>query len=372
MELYLKRDLKFILNRLSRFTPLNGFSLCACLMFCSVTFFAGCSGQGADSFQGYVEGEFAYMASSQGGNLEQLLVRRGDTVADSTLLFRLENTEEAAQKQLAEQELSSAQAKLEDLLSGKRPDEIDVVRGQLAAAKAQAAYSAVQFERDKKLHQKGFISTSDFDASRAAYDADTARVQQMESQIKSDQLPGREEQIRAQEANVKAASAALRKAQWQLDQKEVRAAQGGLIYDTIYVEGEWVVAGRPVVKMLAPGNVKIRFFVPETTLGSLRVGQPVKVAYDGADKAVDAVINYISAKAEYTPPVIYSNETRSKLVFMIEARPAARQDAVALHPGQPVEVRLSKAQQNSGTGVPPPVSPSVKPDADQTTERVRS
>lgn len=355
---------RYTAKRFHRFILSGKACFRACLniflgMFCALCVMA-CSDQSADSFQGYVEGEFAYMASSQGGNLKQLLVRRGDSVADSAPLFRLDNIEEAAQKQLAEQELSSAQAHLEDLLSGKRPDEIDVVRGELAAAKAQEAYSAVQFERDKKLHKKGFISSSDFDASRAVYEADTARVQQLESQIKAYQLPGREEQIRAQEANVKAAAANLRKAQWQLDQTEIRAAKGGLVYDTMYVEGEWVVSGRPVVKMLAPEDVKIRFFVPETILGSLQVGQPLEVTYDGADKAVKADITYISSKAEYTPPLIYSNDTRSKLVFMIEARPVSIRDAVSLHPGQPVEVRLTSARNATpGNANPGTVQPAA-------------
>jgi HlyD family secretion protein len=91
--------------------------------------------------------------------------------------------------------------------------------------------------------------------------------------------------------------------------------------------------------MLPPENVKVRFFVPEPLLGGLSIGQEVVLRRDGAPAEMRAKVTYISAESEYTPPVIYSNETRSKLVFMIEARPDPAQTH-NLHPGQPVVVTL--------------------------------
>ena len=83
--------------------------------------------------------------------------------------------------------------------------------------------------------------------------------------------------------------------------------------------------------------MKIRFFVPETALGGLALGQTLQVRCDGCADDLTAKVSYISTEAEYTPPIIYSNETRSKLVFMVEARP---DNGAELHPGQPVEVVL--------------------------------
>jgi HlyD family secretion protein len=113
----------------------------------------------------------------------------------------------------------------------------------------------------------------------------------------------------------------------------------GTIADTLFVPGEWVPAGAPVVSVLPPGNVKVRFFVAETRLGALRVGQKVALACDGCAAPIAASISFIAPQAEYTPPVIYSRDNRAKLVFLVEARPDA-QDAVKLHPGQPVDVTL--------------------------------
>jgi HlyD family secretion protein len=103
--------------------------------------------------------------------------------------------------------------------------------------------------------------------------------------------------------------------------------------------GEWVAAGDPVVRMLPPENIKVRFFVPQPVLGSLTIGGKVSLHCDGCAADLPATITFVSPQAEYTPPVIYSNETRSKLIFMIEAHPSPA-DALKLHPGQPIAVRL--------------------------------
>jgi HlyD family secretion protein len=85
--------------------------------------------------------------------------------------------------------------------------------------------------------------------------------------------------------------------------------------------------------------VKVRFFVPETKLGGIKVGQKVSLACDGCGNPIDAAVSFIAPQAEFTPPVIYSKDNRAKLVFLVEAKPAA-QDATRLHPGQPVDVTL--------------------------------
>lgn len=93
------------------------------------------------------------------------------------------------------------------------------------------------------------------------------------------------------------------------------------------------------MSVLPPGNVKVRFFVPENTVGSLKPGEAVEVRCDGCGQPVTAFVSCISPQPEFTPPVIYSNETRAKLVFMIEARPRP-EEGVRLRPGQPVEVTV--------------------------------
>jgi len=300
---------------------------------------AGCSGTHGPSYQGYVEGEFVYMASSQPGHLERLAVTRGQQVEQGTPLFTLEATDEKAAQQQAQHQLAAAAAQLADLETGKRPPEVAVVQAQLAQAKAAAQKSALQRERDETQYRSGGISREQLEATLAQAASDAAHVSELESQLEVARLPGRAEQLKAQSRQVEAARAVLDQANWKVGEKAIVAPAAGLVYDTLFREGEWVAAGNPVVRMLPPQNVKVRFFVPETALGGLALGRQVSLHCDGCAADVPAAITFVSGEAEYTPPVIYSNDTRKKLIYMIEAHPAP-QDAAKLHPGQPLVVSL--------------------------------
>ena len=290
-------------------------------------------------YQGYVEGEFVNVASPIAGRLDQLSVRRGDQVAPNARLYALEAVSEAAAQRQAQEQLRAAEAQLADLRLGKRPPEQDVTRAQLAQAQADEQKSATQLARDEAQFKIGGIARAQLDDSRSAHAANVAHVAQLRSELTVAQLPSRAEQVNAQAAQVAAARAALEQATWKLDQKAVLATRAGRVFDTLYREGEWVAAGSPVVRMLPPQNVKVRFFVPQAVVGDLNTGRAVAIQCDGCGGDIPATVTYVSTEAEFTPPIIYSNETRSKLVFMVEARPAI-ENAARLHPGQPVSVRL--------------------------------
>jgi HlyD family secretion protein len=300
---------------------------------------AACSGSAGKTFQGYVEGEYVYMASSQPGRLEHLAVSRGQQVERGAPLFTLEATEEKAEQSQARQQLAAAEAQLADLETGKRAPEVAVVQAQLAQAEAAAQKSALQRERDQAQYQSGGISREQLEATLAQAASDAAHVHELASQLEVARLPGREQQLKAQTRQVQAAHAVLDQADWRVGEKSIAAPSTGLVYDTMFREGEWVGPGNAVVRMLPPQNIKVRFFVPEGVLGALAVGRKVSLHCDGCAADVAATVTFVSDEAEYTPPVIYSNETRGKLIYMIEAHPGPA-DAVRLHPGQPLEVRL--------------------------------
>jgi HlyD family secretion protein len=300
---------------------------------------AGCSDDKTPAYQGYVEGEYVHVASPVGGRLERLAVQRGQLVEAKALLFELEADQETAAKQQADEQLKASEAQLADLKLGRRNPEVDVARAQLAQARAAEAQAEQQLKRDEAQFKAGGIARAQLDDSRANYEIKAARSRELAGQVEVTRLPAREDQIRAQDAQVAAARAASSQSGWRLDQKRVAATQGGLVVDTLYREGEWVPAGSPVVRMLPPKNVKVRFFVPEAVAGALKPGRDAVVRCDGCGADIAAKVSYISPAPEYTPPVIYSNETRAKLVFLVEARPAL-ENASRLRPGQPVAVVL--------------------------------
>jgi len=299
---------------------------------------AGCGGPPPPSVQGYVEGEFVYVSSPGAGTLDALSVQRGAQVRVGDPLFTLDNVPEKAARDQAAGQLAQARATLEDLKKGKRPFEIQSAQAQLNQAQAALALAGQELARQEQLAAvPGAAARQDLDRARSTRDQDSQRAAQLEADLKTAQTGSRDDQIAAAEAGVRALEAALARAEWDLSQKSQTAPAAGLIFDTLYRPGEWVAAGRPVVALLPPENVKVRAFVAETRVGAIHPGEAVRVMVDGVRQTLAGKVSFISPQAEYTPPVIYSEESRGKLVFMVEAVFDAA-TAINLHPGQPVDV----------------------------------
>ena len=295
-----------------------------------------CDKEDPNVWQGYVEGEYVLLASPYAGQLQKLFVRRGDQIEAGKPVFVLEQENERQARAEAEERVKSAQARLENLQVPLREPQIKALREALNQAKAAKELSRVNLVREQELMKKGYTTKPRLDEARSAYVRDTARVKEAEEQLKNAEMPlGRQGELAAAQAEMAAAKAALAQADWKLEQKSVAAPVSGLVQDTFFVIGEWVAAGRPVVSILPPGNVKARFYVPETVLASMTIGRPIEIRCDGCPP-VDAKVSYVSSQAEYTPPVLYSKESRSKLLFLVEARLPNS----SLRPGQPLDVRL--------------------------------
>ncbi|HEY0844482.1 MAG TPA: HlyD family efflux transporter periplasmic adaptor subunit [Noviherbaspirillum sp.] len=311
---------------------------------------AGCGEPPADYFPGYAEAEYVRVATPIAGTLVKLHVQRGDQVEQHAPAFVLEQESERAAREEAAARVARATAQLANLRKGRRPEEIAALQAQLAQAKAAMALSSSNFARKKKLVADQFISPAGLDEARTAVERDQARVSELRAQLRVARLGARSDEIAAAQQELKSAEAILAQAEWKLAQKTQRMPAPGLVNDVLYREGEFVPAGSPVVSLLPPQHIKLRFFVPEASLGTLRIGQEVVARCDGCASPVPARISYVSSSPEYTSPLIYSKENRATLVFMLEARPAPEQ-ATLLHPGQPVEIRLAgtKADTKSGT-----------------------
>ena len=311
-------------------------SLVRALAVIATVALAGCFDDKPTSYQGYVEGEYVRVGVVGAGTLTRLAVKRGDQVKAGDLLFELDCTAETAARDQAAARLRQAKAEFEDLTKGKRPTEVDEVAAQRRQAEASLALAEVRLTRQQRLYAARASSKEALDTAQADLDRDKARVAELKAKLETMHLAARVDQIRAATAAVGMAGAALEQAEWQLSQRAGRAAAPAFVFDTLYQQGEFVPAGSPVVSLLPPGNLKIRFFVPEPALASLKLGQKVALGCDGCGKDLQAEIRYIAPQAEYTPPVIFSRESRSKLVYLVEAWPLG--GAEHLHVGQPLDV----------------------------------
>ncbi len=244
-------------------------------------------------FSGYGEGELVYVSAPLAGELERLAVRRGDQVEKAAFLFELEREEERAARAEAEETLRESRARLDK--------------------------ATMDYTRAKSLRDKRVIASEDYDTAQQAL-------------------------LTAQHAAA-ARQRGLEQADWRFAQKQQAAPASGLVYDTYFRPGEWVPAGTPVLSVLPPEYMKVRFFVPEGDLGKMQVGTPLEIRMDGLAGPLEGKVSFVSPQAEYTLPIIYSRENRGKLVYLVEASLEA-EGARQLHPGAPVEVRLKSASES--------------------------
>jgi HlyD family secretion protein len=299
---------------------------------------AGCSKSAPPPWQGYLEGDFVYVSSPLPGRLEKLSAEKGSRVAAGAPLFALERDAEVAAGRQASQELQAARAQLEDLRKGSRPEEIAALEAKVGEARAAAELSRRDLERQEALYRGGAISAGDFDHARLTHESNARAVDEEAARLETARLGGRPDAVAAAEAMVRAAADAEAHARWSVDQKAQASPCAGLVFDTLYREGEFVAAGSPVVSLLPPANLKVRFFVSEPDFALVKAGDRVSVGIQGLAAPLDATVSYLSPQPEYTPPVLYNRDNRAKLVYLIEAvfAPGAAAD---LHPGQPVDVR---------------------------------
>jgi len=180
----------------------------------------------------------------------------------------------------------------------------DIQQADVEVQKAAVINAKIEFERAKSLRETGTGTQKALDDAEAA---------------------------------LRTAEARLASSQSRLTRRQVFSPAAGTIQQIYYRPGETVPAGRPVLALLPPGNIKLRFFVPETVLPKIALGDNVRVRCDGCKEDIPARVTFISRSSEFTPPVIYSLEERNKLVYMVEARTEQTQN---LRVGQPISVTL--------------------------------
>lgn len=292
-----------------------------------------------EGWLGYVEGESIYVAAPVAGTLASLDVTRGGSVAAGGRLFGLDPKTSNADTLRLQAAVRAAQARRDDLLKARqRPAEIAIIRARQAEAQATVVNAQQSYDRVVVLNQRGFATYAQLDAARATLKAAKAALVAQQAAEGAGLLAGRTDELRAAEAAVTEAEAALA-AQHRLNVEIAPASlAAALVEQTYFNAGEWVPANAPVVSLLEPGRIKLRFFVPQDKVASLRPGTRVQVSCDGCGAPFGATVRFIAPRPEFTPPVIYSERARSKLVFLVEAAPDG--DPTRLHPGLPVEVRM--------------------------------
>ncbi|MCK9316399.1 MAG: HlyD family efflux transporter periplasmic adaptor subunit [Verrucomicrobia bacterium] len=299
----------------------------------------GCSSENEESVLGYVEGEYIYVAPTTAGILQTLNVERGDLVEAGAKLFALDPLQLNSSLEVARLKMAAAESTLKDLSKGARPEEISVLLKQQEELRLVLENEKKEYDRVQQLIKDGVISASDFDARETSWQVAQERLKEIEAQLAVANLGAREDQLNVAQRQVLIAAQGVKQAEKLLQESAPLAVSAGSVEDVFYRPGEFVRAGSPVVCILPPENIKIRFFISEKMVSTVQLGGMVQVLLSGRNEGISGRITFISRAAEFTPPVIYSLESREKLVFMIEATP--EESVQMLRPGLPVNVQIN-------------------------------
>ena len=267
---------------------------------------------------GYIEADYVYVAAPASGWLVSPPPGEGTMIAEGQALFALDTEFQQAARSEAQMRLNESEARLQDLETGARDVEIEALEAQLHEAEAALELARMERERWTKLADRGVASEARRDQVVAEEESAEARVETLQKNIETAKLAGREGEVAAAAAARNAAAAALDQAQWRLDERNVVSRTAGRIEEVFHRQGEYVAAGTAVLAVLPPTGLKVRFYAPQDRLPGIDQGAEVEISVDGTEKIYDGKIFFIAGEAEFTPPVIYTAETRDKLVFLVE------------------------------------------------------
>lgn len=299
---------------------------------------AACSQETTDTANGYMEGEYVYISPSTSGVLEEIYVVKGQDIKIGENLFSIDSQTLQADIDSAKLALEKANANFANLSKGKRPEEILVILKQKEQAEAALLNSKQEFERSEKLFKSTYGTKADLDLKKANLDQAQGKVDELKATLKTAMLAARDDELKMAQNEIDIAKQNLLKAEKRYRDSHPTAKVSGKVEDVYYRLGEMITAGSPVVNILPPENIKARFFVSQKQLPKLKVGKNIYINCDGCENKIEAKITFISSQAEFTPPVIYSVESREKLVFMIEAVPLEFNPK--LRPGLPINITL--------------------------------
>jgi HlyD family secretion protein len=276
---------------------------------------------------GYIEAENLYLASPIAGTVASVQAIEGHRVEAGDRLFAVDPATLSAQGQQATANVAAARTQIAASEANVQQAESDAAA---AAATAERARRDLARLLSVKSDDSAAVAGKDVDQARAALREANARVAAARQAADS-----RRAQVSAARAQAEQARGGEREVAIRVNQLSPAAPVSARIDEVFFQPGEWVSANQPVVSLIPDNKVKVRFFVPEAEVSRYRPGRTVRFACDGCASGLVATIRYVSPQPEFTPPVIFSRDSRDRLVFMVEAYPA---HPGGLQPGLPVDV----------------------------------
>lgn len=300
-----------------------------------LSFLPGLGHPGPVTWNGYVEDDYVYASAASAGTIQSIAVAEGQLVKKGDTLFVLDQSQQQAQYDAAKARADAAQATLANLQTGSRQEEIDVTKAQLSKAQADLNLAEQNLARTQDLFDRGLTPMATLDQAKANVKAAQAAVDQLTAQLKVQELPARDAQQIAAEATLAAAKADADTAKAALDNRTVVAPEDGRIERLFFKTGEVAGAGVPVLSLSGADAMKVLFYVSEADRQQFALGDVLQVSCDGCTSGLTATVSHFASDPQFTPPIIYSRDERSRLVFLTEATLDSQNSIL---PGQPVSI----------------------------------
>ncbi|MXN66548.1 HlyD family efflux transporter periplasmic adaptor subunit [Stappia sp. GBMRC 2046] len=286
-------------------------------------------------YNGYVEADFVYIAPSMPGKITDIKAEEGDAITEGQVLVILDDRTQRAAFEAAKARVAEARANLDNLQTGSREPELEVIRSSLARAQAERVLAKKTLDRSTSLLERELVAQATVDTHRADLDKIEAEIAELKARLQVAELPGRDAQLAAARAAVDAAVAETDRARSDLDDRVMASPVSGRVEDVLFYAGEFATAGAPVLSILPPNRRKVVFFLPEPERISFKLGDRLEVSCDGCPPGLEVAVTFVATDPQYTPPIIYSREERARLVFRAEAHIDGDSE---LMPGQPVSL----------------------------------
>lgn len=280
------------------------------------------------------------LAFRQPGRVLQMDFDEGDAVTAGARMALLDPVPYQDALAAAEASVRVAQAEVDKLHGGLRPQEITQARETLNQARAMATDAEHDYRRQLGLVESGAISRRSFDAARALRDQTAAAVKSAQAALSQATEGFRSEEIAAGEARLAAAEATRDQTASALADTELLAPSDGTVIVRVREPGSMVSAQAVVYSLSLDAPVYVRAYVNEPDLGRIAPGTPVRVRSDSSDKTYRGKVGFISPKAEFTPKTVETPDLRTDLVYRLRVVIDAEDSDGGLRQGMPVTVEV--------------------------------
>lgn len=304
-------------------------------MVCIFTL-AGCEDY-KDSTKGYIEDEYIYLSTGYSSEIKSIDINKGNKVKVGDILFKVDDYTLRKTGEKLERDKNYEEAILRNMEKGIRESEREIIKLDMDRLESEIVKAESTLERKKKLRDKGFLSKEDIETEELNLVIKKNNLKKIMAELNNKILPARVDELIAQKIKIEKINIDIENNKYDISQTEVKSPVAGIIHDILRKKGELASIGNPVLIIVPDGSKKIKFYINRKRLYKLNINDSILVRVNDINQDHDAIIDYVSPKPEYTPPMLYDDKNDT-LVYLIEAK--FRDKNIDLPAGTPVEITL--------------------------------